>query len=106
MRSRMVFASGDRSSEIRMRTAGPPSVASALAFGDSGPRGLRRVLGDRRPIGLGEHTLDRRQPRTELAGDAQLAQAALDGGDRDQEIEPVQIPEVREAQRAALQPLL
>src|ERR1700687_1274985 len=84
MRSGMVFATGDRSAEIRMRTAVAPSVVSALAFGDSGRRARLRVLAERRVIGLGEHALDRREPHAQLAGDAQLAQAALDGGDRDQ----------------------
>src|SRR5437764_13625354 len=89
MRSRIAFASGDRSSLMRMRMA-------ALSPG-LGP-GMGRTLGHRR--------LRRRESLAELHLGAQILEPALHRADHDQHVEIVEVAQVGAAEDLSLRRVL
>src|SRR5229473_3122361 len=81
MRSRIPFASGDRSSLMRTRMAALPP----------------RLGADGRP-GLGHRRLRRGEAGAELHFRAQVLEASLDRADHDQHVEVVEVAKVGDAE--------
>src|SRR5438874_11233458 len=85
MRSRMPFASGERSSEMRMRVTATPSFRRSEGDVTSWPP-------------AGERQLRGFEAGAQLDLGAQIVQTALDRADHHQHVEVVEIAEVSDAE--------